>query len=41
MFPYSDNKDEFWSGFYTSRPSTKKYIKDGSAHYHSVSKLLA
>ena len=24
MFPYSDEKDEFWSGFYSSRPNSKK-----------------
>jgi hypothetical protein len=41
MFPYSDNQDEFWSGFFTSRPTTKKLVKDGSAHLHSSSKLYA
>jgi hypothetical protein len=41
MFPYSDEKDEFWSGFYTSRPNTKKMVKDGSAYLHATSKAFA
>lgn len=24
MFPYSDGNNEFWSGYFTSRPGTKK-----------------
>jgi len=23
MFPYSDEKNDFWSGFYSSRPGSK------------------
>ena len=41
MFPYSDEKDEFWSGFYSSRPSSKKMVKDGSAYLHAATKAFA
>jgi hypothetical protein len=38
---YYEDKWSFWSGYYTSRPSFKKFIKDASAVYHSSAKLLA
>mmetsp|Transcript_14834 Transcript_14834/g.23007 ORF Transcript_14834/g.23007 Transcript_14834/m.23007 type:complete len:115 (+) Transcript_14834:1197-1541(+) len=41
MFPYSDEKNDFWSGFFTSRPTMKKQVKDGSANFHASSKLFA
>lgn len=41
MFPYSDSHNDFWSGFYTTRPGTKKQIKDGSANFHASNKLYA
>lgn len=41
MFPYSEHQDEFWSGYYTTRPNTKKLVKDGSANLHAASKLFA
>jgi hypothetical protein len=36
MFPYSDQKNDYWSGFYSSRPSAKKQVKDGSALLHAA-----
>jgi hypothetical protein len=41
MFPYSDKKDNYFTGFYSSRPSTKKFVKDNSATYHSLTYMLA
>ena len=41
MLPYSDDKNEFWAGIYTSRPGAKKEVKDGSAEFHAANKLFA
>jgi len=29
LFPYSSDIDDFWTGYYSSRPSTKKFVRDG------------
>ena len=39
--PIGRNQFSFWSGYYTSRPSFKKQIKDVSALFYSQSKLFA
>ena len=31
FFPYSANKNSYWSGFFTSRPAFKKQVKDANA----------
>jgi len=41
MFPYSDEKDDFWSGFYSSRPASKEHVKQGSASLHAANLLFA
>jgi hypothetical protein len=35
MFPYHQFKYEYWSGFYSSRTSLKKQVKDFSKLYHA------
>lgn len=40
-FPYSDNEGEYWSGFYSSRPTKKKQIRDFSAAMHASEKIFA
>ena len=30
-FPYADGPDNFWTGYFTSRPALKRYIRIGSA----------
>ena len=40
-FPYSDQPNSYWTGFYTSRPTDKIYIRDISRQYHSFSQLAA
>ena len=27
LFPYSDNPDSYWTGYFTSRPNDKKFIR--------------
>ena len=42
LFPYIEpNRDEVWSGYFTSRPQVKKNIKDTSALIHAQNKLFA
>lgn len=41
MFPYSDSENEYWSGFYSSRPGSKMHVKTGSAQLHASSLLFA
>lgn len=41
LFPFSEKSEDFWSGFYSSRPTIKKQVKDGSANFHATSKLFS
>lgn len=41
LLNYYEDKWSFWSGYYTSRPSYKKQIKDASTIFHSQAKLYA
>ena len=41
MFPYSDAPDDFWSGFYSSRPSSKIQVKQGSQNLHASNLIYA
>lgn len=38
-FPYAQRPNEYWSGFYTSRPHLKRLIKLGSSKLHSSLRL--
>lgn len=40
-FPYAQDKDDFWSGFYSSRPELKKNIKNLYSTFHSSLRLLS
>ena len=40
-FPYSDNANAYWTGYFTSRPTDKIYIRDASRQYNSFSQLAA
>lgn len=41
MFPYADVPEDYWTGYFTSRPNSKKQIRDGQALLHSSSKYYA
>ena len=41
LLNYFEDHWSFWSGYYTSRPSFKKMIKDASNVFHSQAKLFA
>jgi hypothetical protein len=40
-FPYSDSPHSYWTGYFTSRPTDKIYIRDASRQYHSFAQLAA
>lgn len=29
MFPYADFSEDYWTGYYTSRPNAKSYFREG------------
>lgn len=35
MFPFADDKDAYWTGFYTTRPQLKRLAKEVSGLMHS------
>jgi hypothetical protein len=41
MFPYSDNPQDYWSGYFSSRQAAKKQVRDGQASLHASSYLFA
>jgi len=41
MFPYSDNPQDYWSGYFTSRQAAKKQVRDGQANLHASNYLFA
>jgi lysosomal alpha-mannosidase len=41
MFPYSDEKNDYWSGYFSSRPSSKVQVKQGSANLHAANLIFA
>ena len=40
-FPYAQNKNEFWSGFFTTRPYFKSKVREVSQNLHSSLILAA
>ena len=41
MFPYADNENSFWTGFFSSRANDKAYMRRASQTLHSSNKLFA
>ncbi|XP_042478440.1 alpha-mannosidase [Macadamia integrifolia] len=38
-FPYADRKDAYWTGFFTSRPALKRYVRMLSGYYLAARQL--
>ncbi|PIA57352.1 hypothetical protein AQUCO_00600230v1, partial [Aquilegia coerulea] len=38
-FPYADNTNAYWTGFFTSRPALKRYVRMLSAYYLAARQL--
>jgi lysosomal alpha-mannosidase len=41
FFPYADGIDAYWSGYFTSRPSVKGYVRSSGAVLHATDKLFS
>jgi hypothetical protein len=41
MFPYSDSPDSYWTGYFTSRPNHKSYIRSASHNFHASNQLYS
>lgn len=41
LFPYGDDTDSWWTGYFTSRPGAKSYVRTGSHIFHASSQLAA
>jgi alpha-mannosidase len=39
LFPYSMSDQQFWTGFFTSRPALKRYVRVASAHLQVMRQL--
>jgi len=41
MFPYADNPQDFWTGYFASRMSAKKQVRDAQANLHASGEILS
>tara|TARA_B110000285_G_C14648364_1_gene390723 strand:+ start:163 stop:510 length:348 start_codon:yes stop_codon:yes gene_type:complete len=39
LFPYGDSWDSYWTGYFTSRPNAKSYVRYGSRQLHASDQL--
>ncbi|KAK1281470.1 hypothetical protein QJS10_CPB22g00482 [Acorus calamus] len=39
FFPYADRADAYWTGYFTSRPALKRYVRDLSGYYLAARQL--
>ena len=40
MFPYADHRNEYWTGYFTSRPNSKSQIRFAQSNIHASNKLF-
>ena len=41
LFPYADNAESYWTGYFSSRANDKGYMRRASQTLHSSNKLFA
>jgi len=41
MFPYADQNDDYWTGYFTSRADAKKQDRQTASNFHASSKIYA
>lgn len=41
MFPYADNPDAYWTGYFSSRANDKEYTRRASYNYDASNQLYA
>lgn len=41
MFPYADQPNDYWTGYFTSRANSKGQIRVGQSSLHAANKVLA
>jgi len=41
FFPYADGPHQFWTGYFTSRPDLKRFVRDSSAFFQISKQILA
>lgn len=41
LFPYADNEDSYWTGYFSSRANDKGYMRRASQTLHSSNKLFS
>jgi hypothetical protein len=41
LFPYGDDYESWWTGYFTSRPGAKSYVRTGSHIFHASSQLAS
>jgi alpha-mannosidase len=39
FFPYADGPHQFWTGYFTSRPAAKRYVREQSAFHNAVRQM--
>jgi hypothetical protein len=41
LFPYADDFDSWWTGYFSSRATAKSFVRKGSHIFHASSQLAA
>lgn len=41
MFPYADQNEDYWTGYYTSRALSKRMVRVAQANMHAQNKIYS